>query len=155
MAIYPGTFDPITNGHVDVIKSAAKLFDRVIVAVAKSSRKTPFISIEDRIALVKTVFKDDDKIEVLELEGLTVDFAKKHQANFICRGLRSASDFDYEFQLANMNRQLDSDIETVFLPSSELNAHISATIVREIVALKGDISKFVPADIVKYIKSKK
>lgn len=154
IAIYPGTFDPITIGHVDIIRRAATLFDQVIIACAKSSRKSPCIEITDRIRLIEAVFKEDENIEVLELTGLAVTFAKAHGAQFICRGLRTASDFDYEYQLTGMNSKLDPEIETVFLPSSEHVAYISSTIVREIISLGGDVSNFVPSEVVEYLKRK-
>jgi pantetheine-phosphate adenylyltransferase len=145
----------MTNGHVDVILRAATLFDRIIVAVAESSRKTPFIDTENRIKLVCEVFASQKNIEVKVLNGLLVDFAIKENAKFILRGLRAVSDFDYEFQLAGMNRQMQPTIETVFLPSTEANTYISATIVREIITLGGDVCAFVPKSVNEYLKHRK
>lgn len=147
IAIFPGTFDPITHGHLDFIKRAAALFDTLIIGVADSSRKQPHFSLEKRLAMVKKSVSDLTNIKVEQLSGRTVDFAKKHGAKTIVRGLRCASDFDYECQLAGMNRQMAPDIETVFLPATGENATISATIVREIILLGGDVSPFVPKGV--------
>ncbi len=144
VAIYPGTFDPITNGHVDVITRAANLFNEVIVAVATSKRKTPLFAMDERKKMIKDVFSDHNNVTVLALDGLLVEFAKQQGANIILRGLRAVSDFDYEFQMAGMNRHMAPDIETVFLPASEECAYISSTMVREIISLQGDASDFVP-----------
>lgn len=155
IAVYPGTFDPITNGHVDLIQRAAHLFDEVVVAVAKSARKTPQIDYVDRMQLVEEVFSPIKNIKVELISGLLVDFAKVHHATILVRGLRAVSDFDYEFQLAGMNRQMASHIETVFLPATQEHAYVSATIVREILSLEGDIAPFVPPAVVTYLKKKK
>ena len=142
--VYPGTFDPITNGHVDVIQRAAGLFDQVVVAVAPTRRKSPCFTVDERVALITTVLASHENVKVFVLDGLLVDFAKHHRAQAIVRGLRAVSDFDYEFQLAHMNHRLAPEIETIFLPGSEGCAFISGTMVREIVALGGDVSAFVP-----------
>lgn len=155
VAVFPGTFDPITNGHVDIIQRGAELFDVVHVAVAISARKQPFIAVEDRIELVKTVLAPFDNVQVAVLEGLVVDFASKRNAAYLLRGLRGISDFDYEFQLAGMNQQLNHKIETVFLPAKPEHSYISATIVREVANLSGDYSLFVPTAVAKYLESKK
>lgn len=150
--IYPGTFDPLTNGHIDIALRAARLFDRVIVAVGQSQRKTPAIPLEKRLAIIEEVFSPYPNVEAAILDGLLVDFARKHRAQLILRGLRAVSDFDYEFQLAGMNRQLAPDIETVFLPASDGVSHISGTLVREIMNLGGDVSQFVPKQVLEYFK---
>jgi pantetheine-phosphate adenylyltransferase len=143
ISIYPGTFDPITKGHTDLIQRASQLFDRVIVAVAVSPGKQPVFSLEDRIGMAKHVLADFERVEVLPLEGLLVEFARTHQAKAILRGLRAVSDFDYEFQLAGMNRKLAPEIETLFLTPAEKYTYISSSLVREVAALGGDVSAFV------------
>lgn len=155
IAIYPGTFDPITYGHIDIIERGAKLFDKVIVAVAPTSRKPSYLSMTERVVLLNEVLQSMPKVSVAHLEGLVVDFAREEGASVILRGLRAVSDFDYEFQLAYMNHRLSPQIETVFLPAAEDRGHISATIVREIVELNGDVSAFVPPAVVKYLKQKR
>ena len=155
MAIYPGTFDPMTHGHVDIIERGIKLFDKVIVAVAPTDRKNPYLSIDERLKLLKAVLESMPQVDVLVLQGLVVDFAKKQGASVILRGLRMVSDFDYEFQLAYMNHRLSSAIETVFLPSSAQYSHISGTIVREIINLGGDVSSFVPKRVADYLQKKR
>ena len=146
-AIYPGTFDPITNGHLDIIARAAKLYDKVIVAVALNKGKTPLFSVDERVDLVRAVIAEFPNVEVIGFDNLLVECAKQHGANVILRGLRAVSDFEYEFQLAGMNRRLASDLETVFLTPAEQYEFISSSMIREIAQLKGDVSSFVP-DIV-------
>jgi pantetheine-phosphate adenylyltransferase len=141
--VYPGTFDPITNGHADLIERAARLFDKVIVAVAESPKKRPTLLLEKRVALVEHVTQHLDNVEVVGFSSLLADFVTEVQANVILRGLRAVSDFEYEFQLANMNRVLAPNVESMFLTPDEKNSYISSTLVREIAALGGDISKFV------------
>ena len=153
-AIYPGTFDPIRNGHVDVIKRAAKLFGEIVVAVAPTSRKAPCFSMDERLALITEALGSYKNVRVVVLEGLLVDFAVRHKAGVILRGLRAVSDFDYEFQLAHMNHRLAPGIETVFLPGSEGFSYISATMVREIVNLGGDVSPFVPPAVMKHLQKR-
>lgn len=142
-ALYPGTFDPFTNGHEELVRRAAGLFGRVIVAVAASPRKAPLFSLEQRIELIKNVVGDLPAIEVVGYEGLTVEVAHQHEAKVIIRGLRAVSDFEYEFQLATMNRHLAADVETVFLTPTEEFMFVSSTLVREIAVLGGDVSGFV------------
>ena len=154
-AVYPGTFDPLTNGHVDIVERALPLFERIIVACAPTTRKTPCLSLEERIDLVKAVFVDANNVQVIPLEGLLVDFAEKHQATIILRGLRAVSDFNYEFQLAHMNHRLSPRIETIFLPAKEGYSYISGTLVREVVELGGDIFLFVPPLVVERLARKK
>ncbi|MCL4120519.1 UNVERIFIED_CONTAM: hypothetical protein GTU68_039040 [Idotea baltica] len=141
--LYPGTFDPITKGHCDLVERAAKLFDHVIIAVAESSRKQPLFSLDQRVALANTATSELDNVTVVGFSSLLAHFVKEQEANIILRGLRAVSDFEYEFQLANMNRQLAPDIESIFLTPSERYSFISSTLVREIASLNGDVSKFV------------
>ncbi|WP_299017043.1 pantetheine-phosphate adenylyltransferase [uncultured Photobacterium sp.] len=141
--IYPGTFDPITNGHLDLIERAAAMFDHVVVGIAFSPSKKPLFGLEERVELAKTITKHLDNVEIVGFSGLLVDFAKEYQANVLVRGLRAVSDFEYEFQLANMNRRLMPELETVFLTPAEENSFISSTIVKEVALHKGDVSQFV------------
>jgi len=147
ITIYPGTFDPITHGHTDLIQRACRLFDRVIVAVAAKPGKSPLFNLEERLALARIALADEDKVEICGFEGLLVEFARERQAKAILRGLRAVSDFDYEFQLAGMNRKLASDIETLFLTPAEQYANISSSLVREIAALGGDVTPFIHKEI--------
>jgi pantetheine-phosphate adenylyltransferase len=142
--LYPGTFDPITNGHVDLVKRAVKLFDEVVIAVASGHHKKPLFNFEERVALVETVFADLPQVSVIGFEGLLVDFMREKNATAVLRGLRAMSDFEYEFQLANMNRELDENFEAVFLTPSQNYSFISSTMIREIAKLGGDVTKFVP-----------
>lgn len=151
--VYPGTFDPITNGHVDLIERAAKVFNHVIVAIAASQAKTPRFKHEERIALAKEVLKDLKNVTVVGFDGLLIHFVQQCGATVILRGLRAVSDFEYEFQLAGMNRHLAANIETIFLTPAEKYAYISSTLVREIAQLGGDVSDFVPAAVVKALKN--
>jgi pantetheine-phosphate adenylyltransferase len=142
-ALYPGTFDPITNGHQDLVRRAASLFDRVIVAIAANPNKAPMFPLEARVDLARRVLHDLPNVEVLGYSGLTVDFARKHKVAVVVRGLRAMSDFEFEFQLANMSRHLAREIETVFLTPQEQFTFISSTLVREIAVLGGDVREFV------------
>ncbi len=142
-AMYPGTFDPITLGHEDLVRRACRLFDKVIVAVAANPGKEPMFSPEDRVALAMDALSEIDNVEVCGYEGLTVDFARANNLQVIVRGLRAISDFEYEFQLANMNRHLTDDVETAFLTPTETYTYISSSLVREICSMGGDISEFV------------
>jgi len=150
--LYPGTFDPITNGHLDLIERAARLFDRVIVAVADSPGKNPLFDVETRVELVEQVVSKIENIEVCGFRGLLVDLAKEKNANILLRGLRAVSDFEYEFQLANMNRHLAPGLESLFLTPSEKYSFISSTLVREVASLGGDISQFVPEAVQKQLE---
>ena len=159
VAIYPGTFDPITFGHIDVIKKSLKLFDKIIVGVSDESNKNYLFSSEERIEIVnKALFKDlklnKKKIKVVSFGSLTTDLCKKYKSNIILRGLRAVSDFEYEFQLAGMNRKLNHNIETIFLMSDVENQIISSRFVKEIVKLKGDIKKFTTKSTIKSLKEK-
>jgi len=146
-AIYPGTFDPITKGHTDLVERALHLFDRVIVAVAENKSKAPVFTQQERMQMAAVALENVKGVEILPLQGLLVDFAKQHQARAILRGLRAVSDFEYEFQLAGMNRKLAPDIETLFLTPAEKYAYISSSLVREIAALGGDVSPFVHKNV--------
>ena len=146
-AMYPGTFDPITNGHYDLLRRASRLYDKLVVAIAANPGKAPMFSLEKRVELAAEVTADLDKIEVCGYEGLTVDFARNNGLKVIIRGLRAVSDFEFEFQLATMQRQLDSGIETVFLTPTEQFTFISSSLVREIASLGGDVSKFVHPEV--------
>lgn len=143
IAIYPGTFDPITNGHIDLVVRASKLFDRVIVVVAINPGKTPTFSLDQRVSLANQTLADLSNVDVCGFDGLLVDVAKQKGANVIIRGLRAVSDFEHEFQLAGMNRRMQPDIETLFLTPAEQFTYISSSLVREIAALGGDVSEFV------------
>lgn len=142
VAIYPGTFDPVTNGHIDLIKRGSQLFDEVIVAIAANSKKSPLFSLEERIALTEQVISCPN-VTVTGFSCLLIDFAKEQNAGILIRGLRAVSDFEYEFQLASMNRNLAPDIESVFLMPSEEYSFISSSLVKEVAMLSGDVSKFV------------
>ena len=145
--IYPGTFDPITKGHTDLVQRATKLFDRVIVAIAANPSKIPVFSLQQRLEMAQTALTDVHNVSVCKLDGLLVKFAQSHNAKAIIRGLRAVSDFDYEFQLAGMNRKLAPDIETLFVTPAEKYAYISSSLVREIAALGGDVAEFVPPNV--------
>lgn len=152
--IYPGTFDPITNGHIDLVTRAARMFDEVVVAIAIGHHKNPVFSLEERVHLAQTSLKHLPNVEFVGFDGLLVNFFKEQKATAVLRGLRAVSDFEYEFQLANMNRQLDHQFESVFLTPSEQYSFISSTLVREIARLKGDVTKFVPAVVVDAFQQK-
>jgi pantetheine-phosphate adenylyltransferase len=147
LAVYPGTFDPITNGHVDLVQRAARLFDHVVVAVAANADKTPVFPLEQRVALAAAVLSDVRTVEVCSFDCLLVDFMRRRSAHVILRGLRAVSDFEYEFQLASMNRQLAPDVETVFLTPAEQFAFVSSSLVREVASLGGNVSAFVPDNV--------
>ncbi len=153
--IYPGTFDPFTNGHSDLVARASSLFGRVIIAVAENTGKSPLFSLEERVEMASVCCAHlGDHIEVCGFSNLLVDFAKEKGAHALLRGLRAVSDFDYEFQLANMNRRLAPKLESIFLMPGELNTFISSTLVREVAKLKGPIHEFVPDYVVKKVEEK-
>lgn len=153
--IYPGTFDPITNGHMDVIKRAKKVFDEIVVAVAKNDSKTPYFSLEARIELVKIATAKISGISVVGFDNLLVDFTKSQGTNIVVRGLRAVSDFEYEFQMGYANATLMDGFETIYFMPQLQNAFISSSIVRSILIHNGDVSKLVPADILEHLKDKK
>ncbi|MBU2884406.1 pantetheine-phosphate adenylyltransferase [Gilvimarinus agarilyticus] len=152
--VYPGTFDPITNGHKDLVERACRLFDHVVVAVAASTRKQPLFDLEARVALAQETLAHLDNVEVCGFDNLLVEFVNDQGAHGVLRGLRAVSDFEYEFQLANMNRALDPEMESLFLTPAEHLSYISSSIVREIAALGGDVSKFVTPEVELALKSK-
>lgn len=154
VVIFPGTFDPITHGHQDLVQRAASLYKRVIVAVAANTRKGPKFPLEQRVAMAKEVLKDVSNVEVCGFESLLADFAKQKKASAIMRGLRAVSDFEYEFQLANMNRRLAPEIETVFLTPAEQYSFLSSSLVTEIASLGGDVSSFVHPIVMQALKEK-
>ena len=153
-AVYPGTFDPMTMGHVDLVKRASKLFDSVIIAIASSDSKKPMFSLEERIEIGNKIFADDPKVEVIGFSGLLVNFAKDNDANILIRGLRVVADFEYEFQLANMNRAMSPDIESVFLTPKEEYSYISSSLVKEIATMGGDVDRFVDPVTLEALKKK-
>ena len=155
IAIYPGTFDPITNGHTDLIQRAAKLFDKVIVAVAASTGKRPRFSLDQRVDLANKVLSGLDRVEIIDFDTLLVDFTRQCKADVILRGLRAVSDFEYEFQLAGMNRRLAPEVETMFLTPAEQFAYISSSLVKEIAALGGNVSEFVHPLVVEALNGEK
>lgn len=154
-AVYPGTFDPITNGHQDLVRRAATVFDRVIVAIASNPNKAPMFNLDKRVELAREVLGDIDNVEVMGYSGLTVDFARLHGVQVVVRGLRAVSDFEFEFQLANMSRHLSRELETVFLTPQEQFTFISSTLVREIAILGGDVKEFVHPVVAAELKKMK
>jgi pantetheine-phosphate adenylyltransferase len=153
-AVYPGTFDPLTRGHEDLVRRASRLFDTIILGIAESRAKRTYFSLDERIEIAREVLADVKNLQVVGFEGLLIDFVRKHGARVVLRGLRAVSDFEYEFQLAGMNRALYPEMETVFLTPSEQNMFVSATLVREIATLGGDVSKFVHPGVVARFKQK-
>ena len=152
--IYPGTFDPVTNGHVDLAERAARLFDRVVFAIAHSPKKTPFFTLEERVSLSEEALSHLSNVSVMGFSGLLIDFARDQNTECVLRGLRAVADFEYEFQLANMNRAMYKEFESVFLTPSEHLSYISSSLVREIAELGGDVSQFVPANVATALKNK-
>jgi pantetheine-phosphate adenylyltransferase len=153
-AIYPGTFDPITNGHLDILSRAVKLFDKVIISVASNSTKHPLFPEKERLVLIRETVKGFPNVEVDSFKGLLVHYAHSKNATAIVRGLRAISDFEYEFQLALMNRRLNAAVETVFLMPNEKYTYLNSSIIREVARLKGDVSEFVPAAVNAALKKK-
>jgi pantetheine-phosphate adenylyltransferase len=154
LALYPGTFDPVTNGHADLVRRAARLFDGVVVAIAANPQKRPLFSLEERVGLAKAVLAGTKGVSVVGFDNLLVDCVRQHGASVILRGLRAASDFEYEFQLAGMNRRLAPDIETVFMTPSEQEMFISASLVKEIALLGGDVANFVDPRVATALKAR-
>ena len=155
IAVYPGTFDPITNGHLDIVKRALNIFDKVIVAVSIDSSKNPIFTVEERVKMMKEALRLFERAEVDSFQGLLVNNAKKENAIAVIRGLRAVSDFEYEFQMALMNRHLSREIETVFLMPNEKFTYLDSSIVRELANLNGDISDFVPKNVKEELIKKK
>ena len=153
-AVYPGTFDPLTRGHEDLVRRASTLFESLLLGVADSRTKRPFFTLDERVDIAREALADLKNVEVVGFSGLLIEFARQHGARVILRGLRAVSDFEYEFQLAGMNRNLYPDVETIFLTPSEQHMFISATLVREIAALGGDVSKFVHPRVQAALKQK-
>jgi len=154
IAIYPGSFDPITNGHIDVIERSLKLFDRIIVAVLKNPNKKPLFSVEERVEMIKEATKHINNVEVESFSGLLVDFAKIKNAKIIIKGLRAVSDFEYEFQMALMNKKLDKDIETVFIMTNTRYSFLSSSVVKEVASFGGCVKDLVPPHVEKKLKEK-
>lgn len=154
IAIYPGSFDPITNGHMDIILRGLGIFDRLIVGVAQNSRKQTMFTIEERCAMVEEVFKDEPRVEVASFEGLTVEYAANRGACAILRGLRAVADFEYELQMANMNRKLNDHLETLFMMTSEKSFFVSSQSVKEVARFGGDIGGLVPLQVETHIRNK-
>lgn len=153
-AIYPGSFDPVTNGHLDVIERARKLFDEVIVAVAHNDQKQPLFTLEERLAFLQGTIGHLDKVEIAPLDGLLVNFAVARKATAVIRGLRAVSDFEFEFQMALMNRKLEATVETIFLMPKEEYTYLSSRIVKEIARLGGNVSEFLPAQVAAALRAK-
>jgi pantetheine-phosphate adenylyltransferase len=153
-AIYPGSFDPITNGHLDVIERASKLFDEVIVAVAHNVEKQPLFTLEERLEILRRIIGARAAVRIGQFDGLLVDFAMAEKATAVIRGLRAVSDFEFEFQMALMNRKLQGSVETIFLMPKEEYTYLSSRLVKEIARLGGDVSKFVPADVARALHEK-
>jgi pantetheine-phosphate adenylyltransferase len=154
VAIYPGSFDPLTNGHVDIIHRGARLFDRIVVALLRNIDKQPLFTIDERMAMTREVFADLGNVEVDAFGGLLVDYARRKQASAIVRGLRAVSDFEYEMQMALMNRRLDEALETVFMMPAESYSYVSSRLVKEVFALGGDVSGLVPAIVERRLREK-
>ncbi|MDA8651776.1 pantetheine-phosphate adenylyltransferase [Porticoccaceae bacterium] len=152
--VYPGTFDPITNGHIDLIERASKLFDKIVVGIASSEKKNPLFTIEERIALASESLAHLSNVEIRGFDYLLVNFVNDCEADAVMRGLRAVSDFEYEFQLANMNRALSPEVESIFLTPAEKFSYISSSLVREISSLGGDVSKFVPTHVMNGLMEK-
>ena len=152
--VYPGTVDPVTNGHIDLVERASRLFDKVVIGIASSQRKSPLFTIEERIELASECLQHVPNVEIHGFDCLLVNFVSDCNADAIMRGLRAVSDFEYEFQLANMNRALSPDIESIFLTPSEKFSYISSSLVREISSLKGDVSQFVPSNVAKALAAR-
>ena len=153
-AIYPGTFDPMTKGHVDLIERACKLFDEIVIAIAASEAKNPLFTLDERIQIAEKIFESNDKVKVVGFSGLLVDLAKDNDAKILIRGLRVVADFEYEFQLANMNRAMMPELESVFLTPKEQYSYISSSLVKEICKMGGDVSEFVDSISLSELKRK-
>ena len=155
IAIYPGSFDPLTNGHVDIIRRGTRLFDRIVVAILVNEQKTPLFTTDERVAMVREAFTDDAAVRVETFDGLLVDFVDRQQASAIVRGLRAVSDFEYEFQMALMNRRLNERVETVFMMPAETYTYVSSRLVKEVAALGGSVTNLVPRTVDDRLRLKK
>ena len=155
LAVYPGTFDPITNGHVDILRRSLKIFDRVVVALAENVRKAPLFSIDERRKLIADALGGDARLEVDAFQGLLADYCRRRGANVVIRGLRALADFEYEFQSAHMNRRLAPDVETLFLMTGEESFYVSSSLVKEVALMGGDVSGLVPAGVVAALAEKR
>jgi pantetheine-phosphate adenylyltransferase len=155
LAVYPGTFDPITNGHADILRRSLKLFEHVVVALAENVRKEPLFSIAERRAMISDALGGDPRIEIDAFQGLLADYVKRRKADVMIRGLRALADFEYEFQLAHMNRHLAPEVETLFLMTSEESFYVSSSLVKEVALMGGDVSRMVPAAVVSALRAKK
>ena len=155
LAIYPGTFDPITNGHADILRRSLKIFDRVVVALAENVRKAPLFSTEERHKMITDALGRDARLEVDAFQGLLADYCRRRGAGVVIRGLRALADFEYEFQLAHMNRHLAPEVETVFLMTSEESFYVSSSLVKEVALMGGDVSRMVPPSVVSALRAKK
>jgi pantetheine-phosphate adenylyltransferase len=155
IAVYPGSFDPLTNGHVDIIERGVRLFDRIIVAILRNADKQPLFTVEERVTLLRDAFKDEPKVEVDTFEGLLVDYVARRDVNVIVRGLRAVSDFEYEMQMALMNRHLNSRVETVFMMPAEQYTYVSSRLVKEVAALGGSVSGLVPINVESRLNSRR
>jgi len=153
-AIYPGSFDPITNGHVDIVERGLKIFDRILIAVLENPKKAPLFTTKERVAMIKEIFAGRDEVDVISFHGLLVDFAKKNKSSIVIRGLRAISDFEYELQMALMNRNLTPDVETFFMMPNIRYSFLSSNLVKEVVMLGGNISDLVPGLVEKRLKDK-
>jgi pantetheine-phosphate adenylyltransferase len=155
VAIYPGSFDPLTNGHVDIIQRGSRLFDRIVIAVLLNIEKAPLFTVKERVEIAREVFRDWPNVEVDTFDGLLVDYARSKRANVIVRGLRAVSDFEYEMQMALMNRRLNGDVETVFMMPAEAYSYVSSRLVKEVVALGGSVHGLVPDSVEERLRQKK
>jgi pantetheine-phosphate adenylyltransferase len=155
LAVYPGTFDPITNGHVDILRRSLKIFDRVVVALADNVRKTPLFSLDERRAMITDAVESDPRVEVDAFQGLLAEYCRRRGATVMIRGLRALADFEYEFQLTHMNRRLAPDVETLFLMTGEESFYVSSSLVKEVGLMGGDVSRMVPASVAAALASKR
>jgi pantetheine-phosphate adenylyltransferase len=155
LAVYPGTFDPITNGHVDILRRSLRIFDRVVVALAENVRKAPLFSLEQRRALIADALGGDSRLEVDAFQGLLADYCRRRGAQVVIRGLRALADFEYEFQLAHMNRRLAPDVDTLFLMTGEESFYVSSSLVKEVALMGGDVSGLVPAGVAAALADKR
>lgn len=154
IAVYPGSFDPITNGHLDIIERASRIFDKVVVGVLNNKNKNPRFTADERVMLIEKVTADLENVQVASFDGLLVDFARTYGANVIIKGLRTVNDFEYEFQMALLNKTLDNECETMFMMTNSKYSYISSSMVNELASYKGDLAGLVPTEIIHYIKDK-